>query len=302
MMPLHVKHLCSAPPCDCCGRSSWQHLFTERGVDLGRCDDCGLHYVAQMPSLETRMTELDAGHFVEVDLRAKRHRHGESLRHREFERYVGTAQRDAVHGPWLDIGCGAGMLLLLARRSGREIFGIELTRARRTVAQEITGVPIYDRPLEHLNIPAKSLAVITLINVFSHLVSPMRTLSEIRRLLLPGGIVILRTGEIGRGVQQRHAVTWGLGDHLYFLGEGTIDRYAKKLGYTILQRERAWLPETLYSRDWFSMKGASRVRNVAKSAILHTPGALPLLRWYVCKHRQADNPIHSSTFVLRPAM
>lgn len=39
-----------APPCDCCGSSQWEYGFSENGFDLGRCTNCGLYYLLQMPS------------------------------------------------------------------------------------------------------------------------------------------------------------------------------------------------------------------------------------------------------------
>src|SRR5580704_11631681 len=34
--------------CDCCGASAWAYLFSDKEVDLGRCGQCGLHYVDRL--------------------------------------------------------------------------------------------------------------------------------------------------------------------------------------------------------------------------------------------------------------
>ena len=293
----------SSLPCDCCHAvAAWEYLFSESGLDLGRCSECGLHYVAQMPSPGVHMTEMEAGHFAGgafVGTNAKQHLHSESVRHAEFETHVQTVRQFAPSGKWLDIGCGTGTLITLAKRSGREVEGIELTPDRRAVARQATGAPIHDRPIELLDFVPESFSVVTLINVFSHLASPSETLAHIRRVLSPGGVILLRTAEIGPHVKKHHIYTWGLGDHLYFLGENTIETYATKLGFRLVSRERTWLPATIYSREWFEMKGRSRIRNWIKTTIIHTPGALPLLRSYMLSVRQAGNPIYTSDLVLR---
>ena len=285
------------PPCDACGSQAWTRLFSDGSFDLGRCSVCGLHYVAQMPALTSHMTELEAGHFGDI---ATRHLQGEAIRLTEFDVYLAVANHYAPVGPWLDIGCGTGGLLSAVQRTGRSIAGIELTPDRRALAAKMTGATIYGQPLEALSIPAKSYAVVSMVQVFSHLLSPRATLSRIRDVLIPGGIVLLRTGEVGPGVQKRHLFSWDLGDHLYFLGDQTIECYAQQLGYTLVERQRTWLPESQYTRKRFLQKGRSRWRNAAKAAIVYTPGALSLLRWYMLR-RQVDNPIHTSTIVLRSA-
>jgi SAM-dependent methyltransferase len=288
--------------CNCCGAREWSYAFTENGFDLGRCDRCGLYYVRPMPTLGVRMTEMESSHFAgdlmtsDADLHLAQER---ALRE-ELGSYVDAiARRGPPPGRWLDVGCGAGTLLSLIQARGYTAEGVELTKDRRDVAQRETGCVVYDAPIETLGLPAESYAVVTMINVFSHLTDPMGTLASIANVLLDGGLLLLRTGEIGHGVKRHHAFSWDLGDHLYYLGEDTIRHYAESLGFEILSRDRDWAPATTYTRERFLLKGRSRVRNVIKEAIAYTPGALPLLRWYMLQRRHVDNPVYISRLLLR---
>lgn len=291
-----------AGPCDCCGATDWEPLFGERGFTLGRCRRCDLHYVDRMPALETRLTEMGDGHFAgeEEVVDAERHLVGEQARSHHFERYVDLARRFAPSGRWLDVGCGAGMLLELAQSVGYEVEGIELTPDRRAVAQARTGATIHAAPVEDLGLPDGSFDVISLIDVFSHLVSPTATLAELRRLLRPGGVVIMATGELLDGAQHSHMFNWCLGDHLHWLGARTMDAYADKVGFEVGHRERTWILDLLYTKEWARMRGRSAAKNLAKRALAVTPGALPAVR-AVVRRRQADNAVHSSLFALTPA-
>lgn len=287
--------------CDCCGAIDWSYIFTENEFDLGRCGGCGLHYVRPMPSRAQRMTALEHGHFAgsQTTSKASLHLAQERSVMGELDAYVATALRFAPRGKWLDIGCGTGTFILLMGARGIDAEGIELTKDRCDTARRETRVPIYDTPLEDLNLPSRSYAAVTLINVFSHLTNPTETLTEIRRILLPGGIILLVTGEIGLNVKRRHAFSWDLGDHLYFLGERTAERFATKLGLELTYRDKAWAPATIYTRERFLRKGRSTVRNLIKESIAYTPAALRLLRWYRLAWHDADNPMYSSTLVLR---
>jgi SAM-dependent methyltransferase len=254
-----------------------------------------------MPRLEQHITEIEAGHFANGPIfsAAKRHLQGEHVRQQQFQIYVDIAHRFAPPGKWLDIGCGTGMLIMLAQTCGIDAEGIELNADRRALARQVTGATVYEQPLEFLNLPLESFTVVTLINVFSHLTSPTETLSHIHRVLSPGGIVLLHTDEIGPNVYKHHIFSWDLGDHLFFLGENTINFYAKKVNFNLVYRDKIWLPTTTFTRERFKSKGRSKLRNLAKSTIIHTPGAFPLLRWYMLNKRQAGNPIYTSNLVLQ---
>jgi SAM-dependent methyltransferase len=289
------------PPCDCCGSFTWEYLFTEAGIDLGKCMECGLHYIAQMPQREQRITEMEAGHFADgqVISNARLHLQSEHMRQRRFQAYVGLTRRFAPSGKWLDMGCGSGTLIQLAQEFGIDAEGIELTPDRRALARQVTGAVVYEYPLEALNFPPDSFAAVILINVFSHLTSPSETLAHIHRVLCPGGVVLLLTGEIGLGVRKHHVYSWALGNHLYFLGDSTIDRYANKLKFQLVYRDKTWQPAATYTRERFKIKGRSKLRNLVKIASLYTPGVFPLLRWYMLSKKHAGNPIYTSTLLLK---
>lgn len=285
--------------CDCCGSTEWEPLFSENGVRLGRCGRCQLHYVDDIPAPEQRMTEMEEGHYAgdQTIVDAMRQSRGENLLRERFEGFVDLAREQVPGGRWLDIGCGAGLLLRLAQDAGFEVEGIELSADRRALAQHTTGAPVHGVPVEDVGYPDASFDVISMINVFSHLISPTQTFTELRRLLRPGGVVVMATGEMTAGVERGDMHHWNLGDHLYFLGDGTIDHYARSTGFELLHHDRRWLPDEMYSRAWLRATGRSAPKNALKKAIDVTPGGLRALR-AVMLRRQADSSAHASTFVL----
>jgi len=288
-------------PCDCCGSSQWEYRFRENGFDLGRCTDCGLHYLSEMPSPKSRTTGMkvslsaDSPQVAQAQVCNKAERH----RTRKFQHFCCLIRESTPPGKWLDIGCGTGTLIAVAIASGVEIEGVELMSDRRELAGMLTGAKIHDRPIELLDLSPALFAAVTLTDVFSHLLSPMATLSNIHRILQPGGILLLYTSEIGDSVAKHHNYSWDLGDHRYYLGEHTIERYADKIGFELVYREKAWAPDLLYSRDNFLTPGRSILRNMIKTSCVYTPGVLPILRWYMLKMKNRNNPHYVSTLLLK---
>lgn len=286
--------------CDCCGASERVELFQSYIYKLGRCKSCNLHYVDPMPNADERMADVNAGRYGEGlhVINATQQLAAEQLMAPRLQRYIDLAKSWTPAGRFLDVGCGAGFLMTLAQRAGYVTEGIELTADRCMMASQTTGSIIHDRPVEDLDLESEAYDVITLINVFSHLAAPSRTLAELRRLLRPGGIVLVATGEITGEVRKEHLPEWTLGDELFFLGVGTLERYAEKAGLEVVETKKVWLPESIYTRERFKVKGRSSLRNAIKFGFVVVPGALPALR-YVMKRRQADNPIYSGVYVLR---
>ncbi len=287
--------------CDCCGGEGWEPLFVENGITLGKCPDCDLHSIEAIPDPDARMTEMEAGHYAGSlrILDAQSQIVAERVMTERFQRYVDLASRHHEAGHWLDIGCGAGLLIALAQQAGFTAEGIELNADRRAAAAEQTGSTIHGLPVETIGYPDDTFDVISMINVFSHLTSPAETLTELRRILKPGGVLVMATGEMTDGVEKQHQHNWNLGDHLYFLGDRTMDRYAEKVGFKVLEHSRAWLPDEMFSREWLQVKGRDPKKNAVKTAIRVTPGGLALLR-AVMLRRQADSKAHSSIFALTP--
>lgn len=287
--------------CNCCSADSWEYRFSEGKFHLGRCTVCGLHFIHPMPEKAQRMTEMAHGAFAEN----KQYLDGETLidfaeiRQDRYEMFFQIIKDHAPVGKWLDIGCGTGTLINIATNHDIDIEGIELSNSRRSISRELTNVPIHDKPLEELRFPLDSFAAISLINVFSHLTDPKDTFMQIERVLKPGGILVLYTSEIAPGVRKEHNYDWALGDHLYFLGNETIEYYCNELGFTLAYRKKEWAPEIDYSEQNLRTKGRSRIRNLIKSGIVNTPGLLSMFRGFMLNWKQADNPVYSSVLVLR---
>ena len=136
--------------------------------------------VAEMPTQAQRVEEMSerkfgkGGHVLE----ASKHLAGETIRRKEFQHYVDLARTHAPPGPWLDLGCGTGVLMQCAEGAGQAIEGIELTPDRREATSRLVKGHIYDQPLELLDLPSASYAAIFMINVFSHLVRPSIIVAE----------------------------------------------------------------------------------------------------------------------------
>ena len=139
---------------------------------------------------------------------------------------------------WLDFGCGNGGLVRHVREQvACDIVGFEEGHiAERAKA---AGLPLISN--EQLEKSAGYFDVITAVEVLEHTVDPVETIRTIGRLLKPGGLFFLTTGNArpfrGRLAQWSYVVPE---IHISFFEPETLARVMKKAG---LQPEfRGWLP------------------------------------------------------------
>jgi SAM-dependent methyltransferase len=91
---------------------------------------------------------------------------------------------------WLDFGCGLGGLVRHARANGMEVEGYDDGFSADWMRRE--GLPVLSH--EDLRTRNAHYDVITAIEVVEHLTDPVAAMEQIARLLKPGGLFFLTTG------------------------------------------------------------------------------------------------------------
>lgn len=129
----------------------------------------------------------------------------------------------------LDVGSGYGFFLKEMKSRGWQVEGIEVSRAGRRYAQEKWGIHVYSEPLEDITLPDNYFDAITLFYVIEHIHDPLALLTEVKRILKPDGLILLRwphTTPIIRilGPLARRLDLYHTPYHLYDFSPGTIKR------------------------------------------------------------------------------
>lgn len=228
VVPVPTCYLCQSP-----GRKLYQNredtLFNSPGLwDFRECQNsrCGLIWMDPMPSREDvgklysnyythrgdSLTEVSrlrkamravrdaylAGRFGYVELARPWHRPaGWLLYLLPFSRaridfdIMCLAARE--RGYLLEIGCGRGEFLTRMQRLGWRVSGIDPDPAAVASARQSPGLDLRCGSLDEIGFPANSFHVITMNHVIEHVHDPLKLLQECRRILRPGGKIVLTT-------------------------------------------------------------------------------------------------------------
>jgi SAM-dependent methyltransferase len=88
----------------------------------------------------------------------------------------------------LDVGTGEGQMARAAAKAGLEVVGVDPTWAQVYEARARAGSPLYGRAIaEHLPFRDRSFDVVVATLVFEHIVGYRQAISEVARVLQPGG-------------------------------------------------------------------------------------------------------------------
>ena len=211
--------------CALCADGTTRTLFQVDGTSIVKCDGCGLVRQETRPLAPAAIYDGDyyatdnpkggyANYFLDSDVNRRTFR----------DRIRAIEQRYGRRGRLLDVGCALGDFLLEAKASGWDVEGVEISAFAAQQARA-RGLRVTAGRLEDLDLPAASFDVITLYDSVEHLTDPVATLSAVRRLLVPGGIVHLVTPNVG-GLQARLLgrlwYHYKPGEHLFYFAPRTL--------------------------------------------------------------------------------
>jgi 2-polyprenyl-3-methyl-5-hydroxy-6-metoxy-1,4-benzoquinol methylase len=154
----------------------------------------------------------------------------------EIEAELSTTAQKRV----LDIGCATGALLEKLASGGWDCAGVEISPSA-AYARQKRGLDVRNVPLEECRFPAASFDLVLASHVIEHLNDPAALLTEVRRVLSPGGYFLVTTPNISGFQAKLFRDRWrsAIFDHLYLFSVKTLSRLLTEKGFEI-QRIRTW--------------------------------------------------------------
>ncbi|MEM8680964.1 MAG: class I SAM-dependent methyltransferase, partial [Planctomycetota bacterium] len=234
-------------------------------------------YISPYPQTEEIYETVAEYEYEELGILDSERHYQSNIRY--YERFFPMVSQECTGAEsLLDVGCGTGRLLeLCGQLPGLRRVGIELNKDRAQFARQKAGCEIVEQPIQSYR-PEHTFDVITLMNLFSHVPDLAGFFAAVRGLLSEHGKVILKVGELARDIKKSAVYDWQIPDHLQFLGLKTMDVLAGKFNFKITRHDREPLSAEMFSTWRWRVPGRSRARNLVKSTVAATPGALPLLR------------------------
>lgn len=172
--------------CNLCGRSDTE--LVQRAEDpfqVVKCRTCGLVFTNPQPDKGSIEDHYQKDYYKEwLEKQMKR-------RIPMWKRRLKDLLRYRQNGNLLDVGFGAGTFLLLAKESGFEVQGTEISEYACRHVKDSFGIDVFRGDLEDARFPSARFDVVTLWHALEHLPDPKATLTEIHRILKKDGLLVV---------------------------------------------------------------------------------------------------------------
>lgn len=235
-----ATEISQCPVCDAKQRALWVE-FPQ--LAFCKCAGCGAVYKSR------EQPALLAGDFYEKGYFSGR----KSGREKRFEHRVRKAQRwlsDALaFAPGaktlLDVGCSMGYVLEGGRRLGLTSSGVDVSNYAAEHCRSL-GFDAKVGTVDQMPFDAASFDVVVMKHVLEHSFTPVQAMNEVRRLLKPGGVVLIAVPDLSywKGSLWRRRGRYFRPDelggqhHVYF-DQPALKRVLDRTGFTVLAEHKA---------------------------------------------------------------
>lgn len=221
----------SQPFCHLCSRVIPEGaVYIQKGQwSYLQCPDCRLVFLNPIPDEATLSSYYNVAYEVDFE------RYTENIR-RGSARVLGDLKRGfPERGRLLEVGSSYGGFLAEARRDGWDVTGIELDERATRYAREQFGLRVFLGTLhDHLERLQGPYEVVAMFHVIEHVPAPVQLLQICRKLLKPGGLLILKTPNVESLVAKLTGASWQWiypPAHIHLYSPTTLATLLVKAGY-----------------------------------------------------------------------
>ncbi len=200
-----------------------------------RCTNCGLLYVKNRPdeyeiTQAVRLGEHGGEKTLRVTGRYNR------VRLRRYKKVL----EDLFNGDLgdirtlLDVGCGFGEFMETMRKHSSGSISV---KGMEPNIEKIESAHRRNLNVSYFSIEShnEKYDLISMLDVYSHLPDPPRFIRSLRRLLNPGGEVLIQTGNTAHLSAKDHMKPFCLPDHLSFASEAIVTSILERLDFEIVK-------------------------------------------------------------------
>ncbi len=273
-------------PCVLCGaRKAYLFQHSDPLHRVVECAQCKLIYVDPLPKRTELEHHYDEAYYSEWISSQRVPREG------LWENRLDELLQYNRKGRLLDVGCGDGTFLRLAKEAGFEVNGTEFSEYAAKRIEKLYSVPVFMGTLHEAEYPSGYFDVVTLYHVIEHVDNPARYLSETHRILRDGGLLVVACPNVEsyifnltyllvKGKRFQLFSTQDKEIHLYHFSPKTLKMVLKKSGFSLSvlgsddpsidprKRIVEWLARGIYNltgKNWtmamkgFAIKGSREV-------------------------------------------
>lgn len=271
------------------------HLYVRKnGAIYLRDSRSGIIFLAEQPRLEEMAAFVDAEYEAGV---YHDYVNAAPLKIATAKRRLPVIEKFASGRRLLDVGCASGFFIETALHAGFDATGIELS----PVAIRMAKPEVRDRITQGdvntlLARDGRNFDVVTAFDIIEHTFDPAAFVSDIARLLSPGGLLVLSTPDTGHWLRVAMGASWPMlqpDQHTYLFSRTALRQLLESQGFEPLVTETAhkvltmdYLFGQLRQTNPTLERWLDRTKWLVPGRLRHLPLAVNIGEMFVCSRKR----------------
>lgn len=210
--------------CILCGSSEFNSVYEKELEDLVSCKSCKLVFFKKIPSLPELIANYN---------NYPRHDSISAITLKRYEEILTGFESYKKLNRVIDVGCGNGHLLAVAKKLGWEVFGTEFTDQAVQLCKQ-KGIHMQEGVLDPKNYEPNSFDCLFFVEVIEHINNPLEELAKFHKLLRPGGVLYITTPNFISYASRTLKSKWTCveyPEHLTYYTPSTLNKILVKSGF-----------------------------------------------------------------------
>lgn len=265
--------------CLCCGSNieNSTFLFKKSNAFYYKCNICSIVYQNPQPIFELTEDIYDGEHYHERYIKSEYiYLPTSRIYLKEINNELRKEIINKSNVKILDVGCGIGYFLHLAKENGYCVEGADISKWAGVYAKEKFDINVITGNFLEVNFEVNHYDLVTLWQTIEHLPSPNLFLEKILKILKPGGFICIATPDVQSWIAKLYKKYWNCfmpNEHIFLFNFKSMKTLLEKNGFIIhtIKRihEREFINEQIEYTKLFIIR-------VIKNMVLKTKIFKPL--------------------------
>lgn len=231
--------------CPVCRNTKWKAAYKIKRYDIGECAVCGFARADPLPAQESRPEFYSKEEVIGRNTkkhsplqrfsRAMKSLPKKAMKYDKSRIFYNKLRRCLpAHSKILDIGCGDGRFLKLAKKRF-VCSGIEISEYLAALARQEAGIKVMAGDFMVTDFGDQKYEGITLVSILEHLDDPAEALKKCLSIMNDGGLLLVKTVNYGCLNRMVKGISWtGFRppDHVIYFSPSNIKRLLEEIGFT----------------------------------------------------------------------
>lgn len=222
--------------CNLCGSGNIKLLHKKDNFNILRCNSCRFIFNDQASSSPVEIQDAGEKNLNIDKVKATFDKEKELYFERFRKELVGITKYKKS-GRILDIGCGPGYFLELARREGWETHGVNTDKNEVEFCKQYLGLAVKYGELDEKQYPEKYFDVVTLFHTLEHISSFQQTILTVKKIIKPHGLIVIdvpNVNDLRRILLKENWAQFRKG-HLWYFSVATLRLLLIRFEFRILE-------------------------------------------------------------------